>query len=90
MRLVDPHLAATFSNTYKQAELWVTTELVNASSAPATVTVRLNVSLDVDGDTCLVDHVHVSEKIVIEGNSTSFFSLQPVSFSTLQFKCWKS
>lgn len=83
VRLVDPHLAATFSNTFKQAELWVTTELVNTSSAPTTVIVRLNVSLDVDGDTCIVDHVYASEKIVIEGSSTTLFSLQPVSFSTL-------
>lgn len=86
VRLVDPHLAATFSNTFKQAELWVTTELVNTSSAPATVTVRLNVSLDVDRDTCIVDHVYASEKIVIEGSSTTLFSLQPVSFSTLKLK----
>lgn len=70
----------TFHNSYAQADLWVTTELVNTSSAQVTVTVKLNVSLDDADEFCIIDHVHTSQDIVIEGNSTMPYSLPPVIF----------
>lgn len=80
VRFVDPHLVTTFHNSYAQADLWVTTELVNTSSAQVTVTVKLNVSLDDADEFCIIDHVHTSQDIVIEGNSTMPYSLPPVIF----------
>lgn len=71
---------ATFHNSYAEADLWVTTELVNTSSTQVTVAVKLNVSLDDADEFCIVDHVHTSQDIVIEGNSTMPYSLPPVIF----------
>lgn len=71
---------ATFHNSYAQADLWVTTELVNTSSKQVTVAVKLSVSLDDADEFCIVDHVHTSQDIVIEGNSTMPYSLPPVIF----------
>jgi mannosylglycoprotein endo-beta-mannosidase len=80
VRLVDPHLVATFHNSYTEADLWATTELANTSPDQVTVVVKLNVSLDDASDFCIVDHMHTSQDIVIEGNSTISHSLPPVIF----------
>lgn len=82
VRLVDPHLVATFHNSYTQADLWMTTELFNACSTRVTVTVTLNVSLDDASEFCIVDHVHTSEDIVLEGNSTKLYSIPPLPFQS--------
>ncbi|KAG0622089.1 hypothetical protein M758_3G071400 [Ceratodon purpureus] len=80
VRLVDPHLVATFYNSYTEADLWATTQLANTSSDQVTVVVKLNVSLDDAGDFCIVDHVHTSQDIVLEGNSTISYSLPSLPF----------
>ena len=80
VRIVDPHLVATFHNSYTEADLWATMELANTSPDRMTVVVKLNVSLDDAGDFCIVDHVHISKDVVIEGNSTISYSLPPVIF----------
>lgn len=81
VQLVDPNLVATFHNAYTEADLWATTELVNTSPEQVTVVVKLDVSLDDADDFYIVDHVHTSEDIVIEGNSTISYSVPPVIFS---------
>lgn len=89
VRLVDPHLVATFHKSYTEADLWVTTELVNTSSKQMTVSVKLDVSLDdVDGF-CIVDHVHISQDVIVEGNSSMPYSLPPVIFYIGRF-CLRS
>lgn len=60
----------------------MTTELFNACSTRVTVTVTLNVSLDDASEFCIVDHVHTSEDIVLEGNSTKLYSIPPLPFQS--------
>ncbi|KAG0564645.1 hypothetical protein KC19_8G127800 [Ceratodon purpureus] len=73
VRLVDPHLVATFpSSTYTEAQLWATVELMNTTSAQTKVTVTLTATLDG------AKSIFAKEIVLVDGNSTLQYSLSPI------------
>jgi hypothetical protein len=77
VRLVDPHLVATFStSTHTKAQLWATVELMNTSVAPTKVIISLTATLEGANSSTPIFALEVA---IVDGNSILQYSLSPVS-----------
>lgn len=78
MRLVDPHLVATFpSSTYTEAQLWVTVELVNTASAKIKATISVSATLE-DQESLGTSTISATQVVEVNAKSTLQYSLFPV------------
>ncbi|XP_059652438.1 mannosylglycoprotein endo-beta-mannosidase [Cornus florida] len=56
VKVVDPHLVSTFFDNYRRVYLHATTELVNRSAWVAECTLNIQVTIELEGSFCLVEH----------------------------------
>ncbi|CDP15511.1 unnamed protein product [Coffea canephora] len=57
VKIVDPHLVSSFFDNYKRVYLHTTIELVNKSAIVAECFLNIQVATEVEGNTCLVEHL---------------------------------
>ncbi|GMI79321.1 hypothetical protein like AT1G09010 [Hibiscus trionum] len=63
VKIIDPHLVSSFSDQYTRAYLHATTELENRSAWVADCSLNIQVTTELEGSVCLIEHVqtqHVS------------------------------
>lgn len=63
VKIIDPHLVSTFFDNYKRVYLYCTTELENRSNQVAECSLTIQVTTELEGNTCMVEHLqteHVS------------------------------
>ncbi|KAK4282804.1 hypothetical protein QN277_014135 [Acacia crassicarpa] len=63
VKIIDPHLVSSFFDNYKRVYLHATVELENKSAWVAECSLNIQVTADVEENTCLVEHLqtqHVS------------------------------
>lgn len=78
VRLVDPHLVATFpSSTYTEAQLWVTVELVNTASAKIKATISVSATLE-DQESLGTSTISATQVVEVNAKSTLQYSLFPI------------
>lgn len=56
VKIIDPHLVSSFFDGFKRAYLHTTLELENKSSWVADCSLNLQVTTEVEGNICLVEH----------------------------------
>ncbi|GAB2218725.1 hypothetical protein Drorol1_Dr00001954 [Drosera rotundifolia] len=57
VKIIDPHLASSFFDHYKRVYLHATTELENRSELVAECSVSIQVTTELEGNFCLVEHL---------------------------------
>ena len=57
VKIIDPHLVSSFFDDYKRAYLHATTELENRSAWVAECCLNIQVTMGVEGNICLVQHL---------------------------------
>ena len=63
VKIIDPHLVSSFFDNYTRVYLHATTELENRSAWVAECSLNIQVTTELDGTVCLVEHLqsqHVS------------------------------
>nr|GMD45345.1 mannosylglycoprotein endo-beta-mannosidase [Ipomoea batatas] len=61
VKIVDPHLVSSFFDDYKRVYLHTTTELVNKSAWEAECSLNIQVSTELEGNMCLVEHLETQK-----------------------------
>lgn len=84
VKIIDPHLVSSFFDNYKRAYLQSTLELVNKSNFIAECSLNIQVGIDLDGDICVVEHLH-SEHLYIPAGSHVVHTLPEVGFLSSLF-----
>lgn len=72
VKLVDPHLVSSFFDNYKRVYLHATTELENRSSWVAECSLNLQVTTELEGGFCLVEHLQTQQVSVPPGKCVQF------------------
>ncbi|KAM3704894.1 hypothetical protein ACJW31_03G040700 [Castanea mollissima] len=57
VKIIDPHLVSSFFDNYKRVYLHSTTELENRSAWVAECSLNIQVTMGVEGNICLVQHL---------------------------------
>ncbi|XP_075657130.1 mannosylglycoprotein endo-beta-mannosidase-like isoform X3 [Castanea sativa] len=57
VKIIDPHLVSSFFDDYKRVYLHATTELENRSAWVAECSLNIQVTIGVEGNICLVQHL---------------------------------
>jgi mannosylglycoprotein endo-beta-mannosidase len=78
VKITDPHLVSTFHDDFKRSYLHCTLQLENKSSWLADCTLNIQVSAELEGDLCLVEHLQ-SFAISIPPSSVLEYTVPPVS-----------
>lgn len=78
MKIIDPHLVSSFFDDFRRSYLHTTVELQNKSSWVAECTVTLQVTTELEGNICLVEHLQNSV-LTIPAKSDIEYTLPPVS-----------
>lgn len=68
VKIIDPHLVSTFFDNYKRVYLYCTTELENRSSQIAECSLNIQVTTELEGSTCMVEHLQ-TEPVSIPAGS---------------------
>ncbi|KAG5541419.1 hypothetical protein RHGRI_021295 [Rhododendron griersonianum] len=72
MKIVDPHLVSSFFDNYKRVYLHATTGLVNKSARVAECSLNVQVTTEVKGGFCLVEHLRTEHVSVPPGASVQY------------------
>lgn len=80
VKIVDPHLVASFFDNYKRVYLYTTTELENRSSWVADCALNIQVSTELEEGICLVEHLQTQHLSISPGARVQY-SFPPVSIS---------
>ncbi|KAF5195275.1 Mannosylglycoprotein endo-beta-mannosidase [Thalictrum thalictroides] len=72
VKIVEPHLVSTFYDNYERAYLHCSTELENRSAWAVDCSLNIQVTADLDGNFCLVEHFHTQELSIPPGSCTQF------------------
>lgn len=78
MKIIDPHLVSSFFDDFRRSYLHTTVELQNKSSWVAECTITLQVTTELEGNICLVEHLQNSV-LTIPAKSDIEYTLPPVS-----------
>lgn len=78
MKIIDPHLVSSFFDDFRRSYLHTTVELQNKSSWVAECTVTLQVTTELEGNICLVEHLQNSV-LTIPAKSDIEYTFPPVS-----------
>jgi hypothetical protein len=79
VRIMDPHLVSTFYDDFKRSYLHCTLQLENRSSWLSDCKLKIQVSTELEGNICLVEHLQ-SYEISVPPNSVLEYTIPPVSF----------
>lgn len=72
VKIIDPHLVSTFFDGYKRVYLHATTELENKSAWVAECNLTIQVSLELEGSICLVEHLQTRHVSIPAGKSVQY------------------
>ncbi|GAA0146324.1 galactosidase [Lithospermum erythrorhizon] len=72
LKIVDPHLVTSFFDGYKRAYLHTTTGFVNKSSSVAECSLNIQVSLELQENVCLVEHLLTQQISIPAGASVQY------------------
>ncbi|KAF7112461.1 hypothetical protein RHSIM_RhsimUnG0226200 [Rhododendron simsii] len=72
VKIVDPHLVSSFFDNYKRVYLHATTGLVNKSARVAECSLNVQVTTEVKGGFCLVEHLQTEHVSVPPGASVQY------------------
>lgn len=84
MKIVDPHLVSSFFDDYKRVYLHTTTELVNKSAWEAECSLNIQVSTELEGNMCLVEHLETQKVSLSPGAHVQYTFPQVSSVTLLQ------
>lgn len=79
MNITDPHLVSTFHDDFKRSYLHCTLQLENKSSWIADCTLKIQVSTELEGNVCLVEHLQ-SYAITVPPQSSIEYTIPSVSY----------
>ncbi|RLM99468.1 mannosylglycoprotein endo-beta-mannosidase [Panicum miliaceum] len=79
VNMMDPHLVSTFHDDFKRSYLHCTLQLENKSSWVADCTLKIQVSTELEGNICLVEHLQ-SYAITIPPHSDVEYTIPPLFF----------
>lgn len=68
MKIIDPHLVSTFFDNYKRVYLHATTELENKSTLVAECSLNIQVTTELEGNFCLVEHLQTQHLSIPAGS----------------------
>uniref|UniRef100_A0A803R5E3 Lysosomal beta A mannosidase n=2 Tax=Cannabis sativa TaxID=3483 RepID=A0A803R5E3_CANSA len=72
VKIVDPHLVSTFHDNYKRVYLHTTTELVNRSAWVAECSLNIQVTTELEGNMCLVEHLQTRHLSIPAGSRVQY------------------
>ncbi|PSS24930.1 Mannosylglycoprotein like [Actinidia chinensis var. chinensis] len=72
VKIVDPHLVSSFFDNYKRVYLHTTTELVNRSAWVAECSLNIQVTTELKGSICLVEHLQTQHVSIPPGASVQY------------------
>lgn len=72
VKIIDPHLVSTFFDNYKRVYLHATTELVNKGSLVAECELTIQVTAELEGSICLVEHLQSQHVSIPAGTSIQY------------------
>ncbi|KAL2942073.1 Mannosylglycoprotein endo-beta-mannosidase [Bienertia sinuspersici] len=67
VKIIDPHLVSSFFDDYKRAYLHATVELENRSGWVAECSLNIQVTIEVEDNTCLVEHLQTQNLSIPPG-----------------------
>ena len=79
VKIVDPHLVSSFFDNYKRVYLHTTIELVNKSAIVAECFLNIQVATEVEGNTCLVEHLQ-TQNLSLPAGAHVHYTFSEVSF----------
>ncbi|KAG6588476.1 Mannosylglycoprotein endo-beta-mannosidase, partial [Cucurbita argyrosperma subsp. sororia] len=79
VKIIDPHLVSTFFDDYKRVYLHATLEMQNKSSWVADCSVNVQVTTELEGNICLVEHIQ-SQKVSVPAGSTIQYTFPQLYF----------
>lgn len=86
VKIMDPHLVASFFDNYKRVYLHTTTELENRSSWVADCALNIQVSIELDEGICLVEHLQTQHLSISPGARVQYsFPEVSVNFTIINF-----
>lgn len=72
VKIIDPHLVSTFFDNYKRVYLHTTTELENKSTQSAECSLNIQVTTELEGNFCLVEHVQAQHLSIPAGSRVHY------------------
>jgi len=72
VKIVDPHLVSSFFDNYKRVYLHTTTWLVNRSAQVAECSLNVQVTTELQGSFCLVEHLRTEHVSIPPGASVQY------------------
>lgn len=87
VKITDPHLVSSFFDNFKRAYLHITVELENKSSWIAECSLNLQVTTEVEGNICLVEH-HQTYDVSISPGKVIQYTVPPVSTFIILHISW--
>ncbi|KAL5701850.1 mannosylglycoprotein endo-beta-mannosidase [Ranunculus cassubicifolius] len=79
VKIVDPHVVSTFYDDYERAYLHTTIELENRSAWVADCSLTIQVTTEVEGNFCAVEHIE-TQKLSIPAGSSVSYTFPPLFF----------
>lgn len=79
VKIIDPHFVSSFFDDFKRAYLHTTLELENKSSWLAECSLTLQVTTEVEGNICLVEHLQTHEVSIPPGTVLQY-TIPPLFF----------
>jgi mannosylglycoprotein endo-beta-mannosidase len=78
VNVVDPHLVSTFHDDFKRSYLHCTLQLENKGSWAADCQLKIQVSTELEGNICLVEHLQ-SYAVTVPPHADQEYTIHPVS-----------
>lgn len=78
VKIIDPHLVSSFFDNYERAYLHTTTELENRSSWTAECSLTVQVTMELEDNICLVEHLQ-TQNLPVPANSRVQYTFPEVS-----------
>ncbi|KAJ1417112.1 Immunoglobulin-like fold [Sesbania bispinosa] len=79
VKIIDPHLVSSFFDNYERAYLHTTTELENRSSWTAECSLSVQVTMELEDNTCLVEHLQ-TQNLSIPAKSRVQYTIPELFF----------
>lgn len=72
VKIVDPHLVSSFFDGCRRVYLHATTELVNNSASVAECDLNIQVTTELEGNVCLVEHLQKEHVSILPGGHVQY------------------
>ncbi|KAL8088663.1 hypothetical protein AgCh_038441 [Apium graveolens] len=72
VKIVDPHLVSSFFDGCRRVYLHATTELVNKSASVAECDLNIQVTTELEGNICLVEHLQKDHVSILPGSHVQY------------------